>query len=417
MNTATASRTSPTRARCCGTRRRPLTGHGAHRPSSRPSSSSTCSRATATAPRRRSGCIPGTRRARTGRSTAHGGRRGRRRIPGRALHGLPGAEHPGRRDAQGVLARAVRGQSASRARTPSSRAITRVLLKRAVKAVARRHGHGACFMAKPFADCAGCSLHVHMSLIDRRRAATSSRAERGRAVLGHAAARDRRACGRRCRNRWRSSRRPRTPIAAIASACSCRLTPNWGVNHRGVALRIPLSGPEDTRIEHRPGGADGNPYLVVAAMLAGIHHGLANRCDPGPMIKPGQVIDEVITLPTPLGCGARPFDAGTDAAEATSASSITDSTRRAAAKNASGITRRSAIATTSGICGRCSGAFDFARAQHTALYLAGGCLRQGIDELDHARVLVRRDRRLDELLQLAASAGSRRVRGSQRRMP
>ena len=42
-----------------------------------------------------------------------------------------------------------------------------VLLKRAVKAVARRHGLGASFMAKPFADAAGCSLHVHVSLIDK----------------------------------------------------------------------------------------------------------------------------------------------------------------------------------------------------------------------------------------------------------
>ena len=42
-----------------------------------------------------------------------------------------------------------------------------VLLKRAVKAVARRHGLGASFMAKPFADCAGSSLHVHISLLDK----------------------------------------------------------------------------------------------------------------------------------------------------------------------------------------------------------------------------------------------------------
>src|SRR4029079_4941175 len=41
-----------------------------------------------------------------------------------------------------------------------------VLLKRAVKAVARRHGMAASFMAKPFAEFAGCSLHVHVSLTD-----------------------------------------------------------------------------------------------------------------------------------------------------------------------------------------------------------------------------------------------------------
>ena len=67
------------------------------------------------------------------------------------------------------------------------------------------------------------------------------------------------------------------------------MTPNWGINHRGVALRIPLSAAEDTRIEHRPGGADGNPYLVMAAIMAGIHHGITNRCDPAPMVSPGEV--------------------------------------------------------------------------------------------------------------------------------
>ena len=30
------------------------------------------------------------------------------------------------------------------------------------------------------------------------------------------------------------------------------LAPNWGINHRGVSLRVPLSAPEDTRVEHGP---------------------------------------------------------------------------------------------------------------------------------------------------------------------
>ena len=42
-----------------------------------------------------------------------------------------------------------------------------VLLKRAIKAVARQHGFVACFMAKPFAEDAGSGMHVHMSLVDK----------------------------------------------------------------------------------------------------------------------------------------------------------------------------------------------------------------------------------------------------------
>ena len=88
------------------------------------------------------------------------------------------------------------------------------------------------------------------------------------------------------------------------------MTPNWGINHRGVALRIPLSGVEDTRIEHRPGGADGNPYLVMAAIMAGIHHGITNRCDPGPMASPGEVLEEKITLPLRWEAALDAFEAG-----------------------------------------------------------------------------------------------------------
>jgi glutamine synthetase len=36
------------------------------------------------------------------------------------------------------------------------------------------------------------------------------------------------------------------------------------------------------RIEHRAAGADANPYLLLAAILAGLHHGLENKIDPGP---------------------------------------------------------------------------------------------------------------------------------------
>ena len=52
-----------------------------------------------------------------------------------------------------------------------------------------------------------------------------------------------------------------------------------------------------SRIEKKPAasstrvsGADANPYLVTAAILAGVHYGLKNRCEPGRMIEEGEVI-------------------------------------------------------------------------------------------------------------------------------
>ena len=47
---------------------------------------------------------------------------------------------------------------------------------------------------------------------------------------------------------------------------------------------------KNLRFEHRVAGADANPYLVVAAILAGVDHGLKERLDPGPMVAEGAVI-------------------------------------------------------------------------------------------------------------------------------
>ena len=64
--------------------------------------------------------------------------------------------------------------------------------------------------------------------------------------------------------------------------------PNWGINHRAVAVRIPMSDEKNLRFEHRPAGADANPYLVTAAIAAGVHWGLKNKCDPGRMVEQGE---------------------------------------------------------------------------------------------------------------------------------
>lgn len=184
-----------------------------------------------------------------------------------------------------------------------------VLLKRAVKAVARKHGLAASFMAKPFAEWAGCSLHVHVSLVDssgKNVFAGTSGAEPFSETMRHAIG-------------GLIATMPESMAIFAPTANSYRryrpgvfvpLAPNWGRNHRGVALRIPLSAPEDTRIEHRPGGADGNPYLVMAAILAGIHHGITHRCDPGPMVPQGTVIEEKAELPIRWEAALDAFDAG-----------------------------------------------------------------------------------------------------------
>ena len=58
------------------------------------------------------------------------------------------------------------------------------------------------------------------------------------------------------------------------------ITPAWGHNNRSVAFRIPAGGGAARRIEHRVAGADANPYLVMAAVLSGMLHGITAKLKP-----------------------------------------------------------------------------------------------------------------------------------------
>jgi glutamine synthetase len=168
-----------------------------------------------------------------------------------------------------------------------------VLMKRVVKAIARKHGLVACFMAKPFAESAGSGLHIHLSLVDRggtnyfsggkEKAASPPFSARFRHAIGGLAKTMAEATAIFAPNA-NSYRRLRPEMFAPVE-------PNWGANHRNVSLRVPVSDASNLRIEHRTSGADANPYLVTAAILAGVHYGLKNRCDPGRMVEEGAMIE------------------------------------------------------------------------------------------------------------------------------
>jgi len=56
----------------------------------------------------------------------------------------------------------------------------------------------------------------------------------------------------------------------------------WGVENRTAAVRvIDRPSPEACRLEHRCAGSDVNPYLAIAAMLAGGLKGIEESWDPG----------------------------------------------------------------------------------------------------------------------------------------
>jgi glutamine synthetase len=184
-----------------------------------------------------------------------------------------------------------------------------VLLKRAIKAAARKNGLAATFMAKPFADTAGSGLHIHVSMLDE----DDNNIFAGKSKDGDFSDQLRHAIGglgemmTECMAIFApnaNSYRRHAPGNFVPA------TPSWGPNHRGVALRIPLSGPQNKRLEHRVAGADSNPYFVVAAVLAGIHHGLSNACEPRPMTPERAILEYEISVPVRWPQALDAFDSG-----------------------------------------------------------------------------------------------------------
>src|SRR5262245_14535342 len=154
-----------------------------------------------------------------------------------------------------------------------------IFLRQIVKATASSRGFQATFMAKPYPERSGSGQHVHLSLIDRSgRNVFDNGTPEGSELLRHAAG----------------------GMAALMADSMAFFAPNlnsyrrfapdmfapvnrrWGVNNRSAGLRVPVGPSEARRIEHRCAGADANPYLVLAAVLAGAHHGIVKKIDPGP---------------------------------------------------------------------------------------------------------------------------------------
>ena len=169
-----------------------------------------------------------------------------------------------------------------------------LLMKRAVKGVARKHGLDATFMAKPFPEDSGNGLHVHFSLLDEKgRNLFAAEDGKGTRYLRHAMGgllatiNDAMAIFSVNANSFR-----RFVEGAFAPTAA-----TWGWDNRNTALRVPDSDPAGTRIEHRVAGADAEPHLVIAAVLAGALHGIENAIDPGEAVDGNAIPDDALRLP------------------------------------------------------------------------------------------------------------------------
>jgi glutamine synthetase len=157
-----------------------------------------------------------------------------------------------------------------------------VMFKRLIKGIARKQGYSATFMAKPYAKKSGNGMHVHFSLLNEEGVNVfDDGGEEGTDVLKHAVAgllltmADSMLTFAPHMNSYR-----RFMVGAHAPTFA-----SWGYENRTVAIRIPESPCAARRIEHRVAGADANPYLVLATILAGALYGIENKLRPSEAIE------------------------------------------------------------------------------------------------------------------------------------
>ncbi|MEV6690694.1 glutamine synthetase family protein [Micromonospora sp. NPDC051196] len=150
-----------------------------------------------------------------------------------------------------------------------------VIYKNGAKEIAAQEGMSITFMAKPNAR-EGNSCHIHFSLRD---------GSGGSAMLGDGPA-----------HLSVTGQRVLAGLLATMRELSLFFAPNinsykryqpgsfaptalrWGTDNRTCALRLVGHG-QGMRVENRVPGADVNPYLAIAALVAGAVHGIEQELD------------------------------------------------------------------------------------------------------------------------------------------
>jgi glutamine synthetase len=152
-----------------------------------------------------------------------------------------------------------------------------VLLRQIVRAVARHRGIDATFMSKPYLDRAGSAMRVRAAVFkgEGENAFDDGRID-GDAMLRFAIGGLQAVMAESIALFAPNANSYRRFVAPAAAARNKR----WGYG-RGATV-IGAGGESEARfVEHRLAGADANPYLVQAAILTGIHHGIVAHLDPG----------------------------------------------------------------------------------------------------------------------------------------
>jgi len=157
-----------------------------------------------------------------------------------------------------------------------------ILFKTGAKEIGKRFGVMPSFMAKWSAQYPGCSGHIHQSLSDGKRnlfydaKAKSSMSKLFESYLAGQVA---------CLMEFAPLFWPTiNSYKRLVDGFWAPVKPTWGIDNRTASFRVIAGSPKATRLETRCPGADINPYLAMAAVLAagldGVEKGLKLTAPP-----------------------------------------------------------------------------------------------------------------------------------------
>ncbi len=189
-----------------------------------------------------------------------------------------------------------------------------VLFKQGVKVIAAQEGRAATFMAKPATHMAGSSCHIHVNFRDEEGKNLfcpqegNGPSDRFNAFMG-GLVRHLGDLGLLLAPTVNSYRRYRSKTFAPVNLA-------WGWDNRTAGLRVVGQG-RSLRVECRVAGADANPYLALAAIVAAGLAGIEGGMDPPPPVEGNAY--ELSGLPrvaSSLGAAAARFKASNMATQA-----------------------------------------------------------------------------------------------------
>ena len=143
-----------------------------------------------------------------------------------------------------------------------------VIFKTFAKAVAQRRGQLMTFMTRWSNEADGQSGHVHISLRDKD----------GNAVFHDPA--EPRNMSLIMRHFLGGMQKLMPELLLLMGPSINAFAATWGWENRTCALRIIAGPPNSQRIECRTPGADANPYLSLACLLASGLHGIEHGIEP-----------------------------------------------------------------------------------------------------------------------------------------